>query len=158
MPYADPEVMKQKQREYYRKNRERLLAEQKELATKKREDPEYIEKRKAIQKKSYAKHKVRIRAEAKIKYKDRGLVQYGLTREDYDRMFEEQKGVCCVCEQPGKPVNNSHRTLVVDHNHTTNKVRGLLCSSCNTGLGMFYDNPRLLHKAATYLKKTNATE
>ena len=42
--------------------------------------------------------------------------------------------------------------LVIDHNHKTKKIRGLLCEKCNTGLGFFYDNPELFKKAEEYLK------
>lgn len=73
---------------------------------------------------------------------------YGITEEDYNRMFEEQKGCCAIC--------NTHQSkikmrLCVDHCHKTTKVRKLLCPNCNRGLGMFQDNPKLLKKAAEYL-------
>lgn len=59
------------------------------------------------------------------------LKQYGLTVEDYDTMFDTQGGVCAICGEP--PVNGAR--LVVDHDHETGKVRGLLCSPCNTAVG-----------------------
>jgi hypothetical protein len=53
---------------------------------------------------------------------------------------------CELCEQPpGK------RSLHLDHDHETGAFRGWLCSNCNSGLGLFRDNPRLLRKAAKYL-------
>ena len=74
--------------------------------------------------------------------------KYGITLEDYDRMFDEQGGSCAVCgtEDPGRK-GRFH----VDHNHSTGKVRGLLCMGCNTGLGALKDSPEVLLKAATYL-------
>jgi len=75
--------------------------------------------------------------------------KYGLTLDDYDKLIEEQGGRCAICgtDQP----NCHHKRFVVDHNHQTNAVRGLLCSTCNTGLGNFFDNPETLLKAAQYL-------
>lgn len=62
-------------------------------------------------------------------------------------MLEEQDGKCYLCG------GIDFRNLAVDHNHKTGKVRRLLCSSCNTGLGKFKDDPDLLTKAAVYLKQ-----
>jgi hypothetical protein len=73
---------------------------------------------------------------------------YGISREDYDRMFSEQKGLCAICKNPpdgDKPLN-------VDHCHSTGKVRKLLCTKCNFGLGYFRDNISFLDAAAEYLK------
>jgi hypothetical protein len=83
------------------------------------------------------------------------LKQYGITPEDYKRMFDEQNGVCAICSKP--ETNLDYRTkelrrLAVDHCHETNIVRGLLCEHCNTGIGKFYHNSELLEKAAEYLK------
>lgn len=55
---------------------------------------------------------------------------YGLTLKQYDKMIEDQGGVCAIC---GGINENGHR-LAVDHNHETGKVRGLLCRKCNLGL------------------------
>lgn len=65
--------------------------------------------------------------------------KYGLSTEDYSRMLKAQNGVCLIC----KGVNKGKLTgvpLGVDHDHTTNTVRGLLCSPCNSKLGWFEDN------------------
>ena len=71
---------------------------------------------------------------------------YGMTLEDYDRMSEEQGHVCAVCKQ-----GPDRDRFVVDHNHDTGEVRGLLCNGCNTCLGQLKDNPDLLRAAAKYL-------
>lgn len=63
------------------------------------------------------------------------LKQYGLTLHDYYWMVEEQLGRCAICFKP--PPRG--KRLVVDHCHTTGKVRGLLCGRCNAGLGMLGD-------------------
>jgi hypothetical protein len=71
---------------------------------------------------------------------------YSITLAEYTQMEREQDGRCPICGV--RPVQ-----LHVDHDHTTKKVRALLCSSCNVGLGHFRDNPSLLKKAAKYLEK-----
>ena len=75
--------------------------------------------------------------------------KYGLSIEDYDQLVEAQGGRCKICGTDTP--NGHHKRFVVDHNHDTNEVRGLLCSTCNTGLGNFSDNPETLLKAAQYL-------
>jgi len=70
--------------------------------------------------------------------------KYDLTLESYDKMFLEQEGKCLICKR-------CDERLVVDHCHTTGKVRGLLCSGCNRGLGFFNDRAENLQKAAEYL-------
>lgn len=72
------------------------------------------------------------------------LRSFGLTIEDFDRMFEDQCGVCAICHQPETTVDNRWagagvrvRRLSVDHDHVTGQVRGLLCMKCNTRLGYF---------------------
>lgn len=75
--------------------------------------------------------------------------RYGLLYKDYLSMLEKQNHVCAICNEPEK--SKSKKNLSVDHCHTTGKVRGLLCSSCNVGLGKFKDRPDLLEKAGKYL-------
>jgi hypothetical protein len=80
---------------------------------------------------------------------------YGITLEQYNRMHEGQNGLCAVC---GKPETNStHRLetkwLSVDHDHETGRLRELLCSHCNTLLGLGDDDPLLLIAGALYLHK-----
>lgn len=70
---------------------------------------------------------------------------YGLTPEQYDEMLERQGGGCAIC---GKPPGDI--ALHVDHCHDTGRVRGLLCFSCNAGLGQFRHDPQLLGRAMDY--------
>lgn len=77
------------------------------------------------------------------KRRNKTLRQYGLTEEDYNRMYDEQEGKCGIC---GKST-----TLVVDHNHDTGEVRRLLCNKCNVGLGCFNDNLLLLQRTVDYI-------
>jgi hypothetical protein len=64
-------------------------------------------------------------------------------------VLEIQGGVCAIC---GLSPETGARPLCVDHDHETDDVRGLLCPTCNGGLGMFRDDPALLVTAAQYLK------
>lgn len=74
---------------------------------------------------------------------------YNFTFDQYEKMLDQQRGKCAICDSR----LSSSRTgrLFVDHCHTTGKVRGLLCSACNHGLGLFKDSPKLLNKAINYL-------
>ena len=78
------------------------------------------------------------------------LRRYGLRLEDYQELMRAQEGKCAIC----KAYPSASRALAIDHCHTTGKVRGLLCGSCNMGLGKFSDDPERLKVAAEYLKKT----
>lgn len=69
--------------------------------------------------------------------------KYGLTPEQLEAMKEAQGHRCLIC--------NQRRKLVVDHDHVTNRVRGLLCNACNCGIGHFCDDADLLRVAITYL-------
>lgn len=78
---------------------------------------------------------------------------YNITIRDYTRMLEEQKGVCKICGKEGFTMAKHHvLKLVVDHCHTTNIVRGLLCHNCNRGLGLFKDDLETLNNAINYVK------
>lgn len=82
---------------------------------------------------------------------------YGVTLETYNRILSEQGGGCAIC---GDPESSDGSSLAVDHDHTCCSsarscgkcVRGLLCRSCNQGLGNYRDRPDLLRGAASYLE------
>ena len=78
---------------------------------------------------------------------------YGLTPEDYRKMAEKQQNRCAICGR--WETHKKNRYLAIDHNHVTGKIRGLLCSNCNAGLGFFEDNPQILANAIEYLKENN---
>lgn len=71
--------------------------------------------------------------------------KYNIDLETYKTMVIEQNHLCKIC-------NKHTNSLVIDHCHKTNKIRGLLCTQCNTGLGLFKDNPSFLMSAIRYLK------
>jgi len=80
-------------------------------------------------------------------------LDYNITLDEYNEMLIKQNNGCAIC---GKKMNGK-RNMCVDHDHVTGRVRGLLCSHCNWGLGHFKDNIDLLENAIKYLKKNNGT-
>lgn len=75
--------------------------------------------------------------------------EYGITPEQYDAMLAEQDGGCAICDR--RIGDGAGRRLYVDHCHDTGIVRGLLCSTCNSGIGQFRNNRDLLARAIEYL-------
>lgn len=73
--------------------------------------------------------------------------RYGISEKDFDVMLLKQKGSCAIC---GKKTN---QRLHIDHCHKTNRVRGLLCGSCNRALGLLKDNTEFLAQAIVYLNE-----
>jgi hypothetical protein len=88
-------------------------------------------------------HKIKQR-KAHIKYR------YGISVEDYEIMVQAQNGNCGICLKKTK-------RLYVDHNHKTKKIRGLLCNTCNSAIGLLQDSPEILMNAAKYLEGNNGT-
>lgn len=83
------------------------------------------------------------------------LKQYGLTPEDYARMYNECGGKCNICDRHQSEIGGA---LTVDHDHSNGKARGLLCRNCNASLGGFQDDPVILSKAVEYLNKHSGAE
>lgn len=77
--------------------------------------------------------------------------KYNITKDDYEIMFNKQEGKCAICGtiEPGA----GKEFFYIDHNHNTNAIRGLLCLSCNFGIGAFKDKKELLINAISYLEK-----
>jgi hypothetical protein len=119
--------------------------------------PENQERIRAAKRKYYEKNKEQVKARAKEHAKRRveedplywqkiqRKSRYGLSHEDIEDMLDSQGHACALCrkELSGK--------FTVDHCHDTGKVRGLLCYTCNTGLGKFGDDPERLRDAINYL-------
>lgn len=80
----------------------------------------------------------------------RVLRAYGITTADYDRLLAAQRGGCAVCRttDPGR----GQRVFVVDHDHVSNHVRGLLCHNCNSAIGLLRDDPKIIAAAADYVR------
>lgn len=79
---------------------------------------------------------------------NRLISTYGISLADYNKLLNEQNNVCAICGKPPKRVR-----LAVDHCHANGRVRGLLCFSCNSILGLAYDSVQILNRAVDYMKK-----
>jgi hypothetical protein len=73
--------------------------------------------------------------------------KYNLTEEDYETLLRLQGGACAICKEP--PAKK--KFLVVDHDHVSGEVRGLLCGRCNSGIGMLLDDVAVVRAALQYL-------
>jgi hypothetical protein len=137
MPFKDPE-----------KNRE----------CKRRYKKNHPEKTNAHAKKGYWKHRDEIRRKARIvestsEYKQAAHArrirrEFGLTVEEYETKLTAQNGVCAICRR----LCSTNRNLSVDHDHQSQRVRGLLCVKCNTMIGLADDLAERLIIAAQYLE------
>jgi hypothetical protein len=117
----------------YRRNREEILARRRE---------EYQ----------------RDRDETALRRLRQRLSVYGITPDDYFLMLEEQDGVCALCAQPERHQQAGRIVrLSVDHCHETGAVRGLLCRSCNSGLGVL-ENALFVAAARAYLSAPRQAE
>jgi len=134
---------------YQEDNREKRLAQQKE----------YREKNKKAINQYYENNKEQINSKSKEWHennKEKVAAQnrkkkYGLSSETYNKMLEEQNNECKICLTSFTTLETL--AIHVDHCHTTNKVRGILCRNCNAGLGHFKDNTKTLTKAINYLQE-----
>lgn len=109
---------------------------------------EYVEKNKA---EINGRRRGNYHASDKIQAISQNLKRYyGLTIEDYNRMFLEQQGCCKIC---GVHQSGFERRLDVDHDHQTKKIRGLLCIRCNRGIGLLQDSIEVVQRALDYLIK-----
>ena len=113
---------------YAKRHRERSLARYYRL----REDPTYIR---------------RLNLERR----------FGITLEQYEEMYQQQQGLCAICNRPETFVNEKGvvAPLSVDHNHTTRKVRQLLCRQCNSTLGLMGEKVERLQACIDYLLRHN---
>ena len=71
---------------------------------------------------------------------------YGITHTQKIELWEAQDKKCAICGSSIETIEKAH----LDHDHTSKKIRGILCTRCNTGLGLFHDNIEYLQKAITY--------
>ena len=125
MPFADKDKDKAYKEAYRQKNREKAKAYAKEYH------------------KNNPPHPDKVRAR-KLKHK------FGITLDIYNDMFEQQKGCCALC---GRHQTEFSKRLAVDHCHTSNEVRALLCAYCNQALGLVREDVEVLENMITYLKK-----
>lgn len=88
----------------------------------------------------------------KDRYKFRNIKRkYGITEEEYKLLLQQQNNRCAICLKE----NKNNEPLHLDHCHSTNKVRGLLCNNCNLGIGNLQENLIIIKRAYEYLEKWN---
>lgn len=91
------------------------------------------------------------RKDVKDRTRDKDLQRtFGVTLDEYNRILSSQNGNCAIC---GIHNTLSKKALCLDHCHYTGKIRGILCLSCNSGIGYFKDKVGLVYKALLYLEK-----
>jgi hypothetical protein len=73
---------------------------------------------------------------------------YHLEPHEYDKLIQDSNNLCMICKSPP-----GQKSLHIDHDHKTGKVRGLLCHGCNTAIGHMKDDVNILTKAIEYLKR-----
>jgi Recombination endonuclease VII len=78
--------------------------------------------------------------------------RYGMTLNELQALLDAAGMKCEICSKPFESRTDAH----VDHCHASKKIRGILCLTCNNGLGAFYDKPELLRQAADYLERGDA--
>jgi hypothetical protein len=124
------------------------------IAKPKRNSPEYwrwyYSRKENIEKRRRAGLKWSRSDKGKEKNKNSFLLRhYGISLERYRELEQKQNRVCAICHKADV------KSLDIDHNHKTGKVRGLLCRKCNTALGSFHgdDGPSVLNNAIAYIEK-----
>ena len=128
------EERKQYRREQYLKHKDKEKAAREIYYSKNKK--EILERQQKYNKENPIKRK-----NAMLKY------EYGITLDDYNKMFNEQEGKCAICQ---RHQNELTRTLCVDHDHKTNKVRALLCVTCNTDVSVVENR---LEEMTKYINK-----
>jgi hypothetical protein len=91
----------------------------------------------------------------RTRMRDVHLRRYGLDEAGYQQLVRDQHGLCRICHRPEITIDlrtGDVKRLAVDHDHATGMVRGLLCSRCNTALGLFDDDIDRLQAAVEYLR------
>ncbi len=133
-------------REYYQKNKDKRRKQQMKW---REENKEKIKENSKKDREKLKGKSEEWKEQNRMRKKESNLkMKFGLTQKDYNKLLEQQNGVCaiCGCEPNGKK-------LAVDHNHKTEKNRGLLCTNCNLCLGLLKEDIFLFKEAIKYLKK-----
>ena len=145
------------QRNYREKNKELINKQQKQYYEEnKKELRAYRAKYRIEHKEEIKEQQIQYRLKYPERIKNHDLrSNHGIMLEEYNRMLELQNNVCAICGEPetSKEVNRKVKSLAVDHNHKTGKIRGLLCGKCNKAIGLLQDNTELLQSAINYLNR-----
>lgn len=130
-------------RRYYARHRVEILSKMRDGYVLRREA------KLAYGKTYYQKHAEIIKQRVRKYWLKTQLKSYGLTIAEYRAMVERQNGVCAICH--GATVDRRKQRLEIDHDHTTGRVRGLLCSACNVAIGLLRERQDICVAAARYL-------
>ena len=161
LSYEQKECIRAYSRDYYHKHKDR---NRKVALNYYHTHKDMISKRRKHERDTNPEYKVkRSQREASPKYKAMRRnyhlkTHYGITLEEQEQMYLNQNGKCAICLQRFEDIDNGKNTLHVDHDHTTGKVRQLLCGSCNCAIGNLNEDIFLFHKAIEYLKKWKNNE
>ncbi len=155
------EYFKQYGKEYKEKNKEKLKLI--DVAWRKENKEKIIKDSKKYHEKNRERNNKKNREYQKNNYDSlrdwRLRYTFGVTLSDFKLLSEQQNGVCAICHRPETALRSKGsdeiRSLALDHDHVTGKVRGLLCQKCNKGLGFFEDSLDNLRVAIEYLNKAN---
>lgn len=141
----DIERRKITKKKYYNKNKDKMVAKSMTFYRK------HKKKFKELRRVYYFKNREVYIKDCRINYLKR---IFNMSLSDYDKLLKNQNGLCAICGQPEtQKINNKTKSLAIDHNRETGVVRGLLCMSCNIGLGTFGENIDNLKNAVNYLVK-----
>jgi hypothetical protein len=125
-------------RDRYARNRDRYIAGVRRWQ---RENPERL---------SAYRRQRNARPDVKRRARDAYYARtYGVSADEVDEMLDAQNGRCAICGTKPDRLASMH----VDHDHELGHLRGLLCVSCNQGLGQFRDDPAILLRAIVYLRQ-----
>lgn len=141
---------------YYAAHREEILVQKKTFLAAHREE------RKAQGKRYYDTHREERKAHSLTYFYAhreelnayRRFHKYGLSQGAFNALLETQGRACAICRKTKWNGNGPH----LDHDHTTGKVRGILCSNCNLVLGLIGNNPKIARKIGDYLELAETCE
>jgi hypothetical protein len=136
---ANHEKILKRQRAYYARHKEHLQ-EVRRL---------YVERNKEKVKAEFQKWYEKNHARVAVMQRERVARKRGLSLLDIENMLAKQGGGCAIC---ATTTPRGKGTWIIDHDHKTGAVRGLLCTTCNLALGQMGDDPDRLRKAAKYLE------
>ena len=155
MPYKDKLIGKQKAHERYMLNRAERLMECKLRRERLKNTPKYIAAQRRTKRKHYMLYKDKILAQRKLTHTSRRLRRnYDMSEKEYWELYELQGRCCAICKLPTDSTKiKKALPLFVDHDHSTGKVRGLVCHQCNILLGMAKNDMTTLGNALLYLQK-----
>ena len=135
--WANPEDARKRARDYYKQNTEKVLRYSKEYNA---SHPRETWDEKKLVRTTLSQRKSHLR------------IAFGISVEEYDALVHKQDGKCAICGIT--PKGNLH----VDHDHSTGKIRGLLCNPCNSGIGLLGDDIVIMQAAIRYLDKSTSQQ